>query len=91
MSRRINPDDVKYWYDPYKLKALFLWQGYDSYAEPASNILHVSLIQAKKKIKKSVLSHEDTIDIAKALNLDYEEYRQIFLKGVFDEDKDTTD
>ena len=57
MSRQINPDEIKYWYDPYKLKSLFLWKGYESYAEPASEILHVSVTQAKKKINKTILSH----------------------------------
>ena len=86
MSRQINPDEVKWWYDPYKLKALFQWQGYESYGEPASEILHVSVTQAKKKINKTILSHEDTIDLAKALNLSLKQYCKIFLKGVYDEE-----
>lgn len=86
MGRQINPDEVKYWYDPYKLKALFLWNKNEAYAIPASKILHVGVDQAKKKINKSILSHEDTIDLAKGLGLNYKQYREIFLKGVFDEE-----
>ena len=39
----------------------------------------------KHKINKTVLSHDDTITIAKALNFDLKKYEEIFLKDVFDE------
>lgn len=87
MPRRINPDHVEPWYDPWKLKAEFMWAGYDGYAAKVAEILCVTETTAKTKINNSKLSHEDTIAIAKALQFTPEKYCEIFLKNVFGEPK----
>lgn len=87
MGRRINPDNIAEWYNPYELKALFCHAGYDDYGEPAKEIFHVSDERtARRKINHSVLSHEDTIALAKALKMTPREYIRVFCKGTFEEE-----
>lgn len=86
MGRRINLDDVPEWYDPYELKAQFFHSGYDEYGRAACEILQVSAPKtARKKINKAVLSHADTLILAKALNMSPRDYLRVFCKGYFDE------
>lgn len=87
MPRQINPEHVAEWYDPWKLKAEFMWAGYDGYAEQCAKILNVTECTAKTKINNTKLSHEDTIALAKFLKLTPEKYCEIFLKGVFEGSK----
>lgn len=81
--RPINPDKVAPWFDPWKLKAEFMFRGYENYGAPLAKILNVAEHTAKDKISLSRLSHEDTILIAKALKLTPQQYCDIFLKGVY--------
>lgn len=82
MSRCINRKNIKWWYDPFKLKTLFMWNLGEEYVTPAAKILQVEEKTAIKKINHSVLSHEDTIALAESLGLTLEEYKDIFLKDV---------
>lgn len=86
MGRKINPEFVKPWYNPYKLKAEIMWHGHEEYAPYLAKILCLSEKTIKHKINKSALSHEDTIEIAKALDFDLDKYAEIFLKDVFTEE-----
>ena len=81
--RNINPDKVAVWFDPRKLKAYFLLDGYDGYTAPMSRILHVSEKTAKDKMSQSRLTQEETLLIAQALNLTLEQYGDIFAKNVY--------
>lgn len=83
MSRKINRDNIEEWYDPYKLKALFLYRGYDDYASVVSRVLNVSKATAPAKINRCILSHSDTIELAKALKMTPSEYCDVFMRGVF--------
>lgn len=85
MGRRINPEYVKSWYDPWKLKAEIMYHGHEEYAPYLAGVMKLSEKTIKHKINKTVLSHDDTITIAKALNFDLKKYEEIFLKDVFDE------
>lgn len=84
MARQINPENIKEWYDPWKLKAKLMWMGYESYAAACARALHVTERTACVKINNSILSHEDTILLAQFLGLTQDEYCEIFLKGVFE-------
>lgn len=79
----INPDKVAPWFDPWKLKATFMYQGYENYRAPIAKVLHVSELTARDKISASRLTHEETIEIAKFLRLTPQEYCDIFLKDLF--------
>ena len=89
MGRRLNPKNIASWYNPYELKALFYHAGYDDYGEAASEILHVSCAKsARRKINNTRLTHEDTIELAKALKMTPTEYCRIFLKDVFEDEEE---
>lgn len=83
MSRKINLDNCEEWYDPYKLKALFLYRGIDDYVTASSRILNVARTTAPAKINRGMLSHSDTIQLAKALQMTPSEYCDVFMKDVF--------
>lgn len=85
--RPINPDNVAPWFDPWKMKGIFMIQGYENYGAPLAKVLGVNPGTAKSKISQSRLSHEDTIRIAQFLGLTPGEYCDIFLKNVFQESK----
>lgn len=85
MGRKINPEYVKPWYNPYKLKAEIMWHGHEEYAPYLADVLHCSEKTVKRKVNKTVLTHEDTIAIAKALDFDLNKYAEIFLKDVFED------
>lgn len=88
MGRRINPEFIAEWYNPYELKAMFLHAGYDDYGSVAKDMLHVSSEKtARKKINHTVLSHEDTLALARGLNMTPREYMRIFCKGVFEDEE----
>lgn len=84
--RPINPDNVAPWFDPWKLKATFMFQGYENYGAPIAKTLGVSEVTARDKISQSRLSHEETIKLAQFLKLTPQEYCDIFLKDVFEEE-----
>lgn len=89
MGRRIDPRNIKEWYNPYELKALFYHAGYDEYGEVAKDIFHVSDAKsARRKINHSAITHEDTLELAKALKMTQREYIRIFCKGVWSEDEE---
>lgn len=79
---RMKMDKVASWYDPIKLKTLFMWNLGEEYVEPAARMMHVEHRTAIRKINQTVLSHEDTIALAEGLHLTFNEYREIFLKDV---------
>ena len=79
--RRISPDHIADWYEPYKLKGQFLYRGYPEYGPPAARIMNVSERTAVDKINQSRLSHEDTLKLAEGLNLSMGEYCEIFCRG----------
>lgn len=83
--RPINPDKVAPWFDPWKLKAEFMFRGYENYGAPLARILYIKEDTAKDKMSQSRFSHEETIEIAKFLKLSEEEYKAIFLKGLYDD------
>lgn len=83
--RQINPDKVAPWFDPWKLKATFMFKGYENYSAPIAKVLSISELTAKDKISASRLTHEETIKLAKFLELTPQEYCDIFLKGLFKE------
>lgn len=86
MGRRINPDHIASWYNPYELKALFYHAGYDDYGEVAKDMLGVSsAVVARRKINHSSLTHEDTIALAKGLHMTQRDYIRVFLRDTFDE------
>ena len=85
--RSINPEKVAPWFDPWKLKTTYMMQGYDNYGAPIAKILHVAEHTAKDKMSQSRLSHAETIEIARFLKLTPKQYSDIFLKGLYDEDK----
>lgn len=86
--RKINPEKVAPWFDPWKLKAEFMFRGYENYGAPIARILNVTEQTAKDKMSLSRLSHEDTIELARALRLTPKQYCDIFLKGLFTEEND---
>lgn len=81
--RKINPEKVAPWFDPWKLKGTFMLKGYENYGAPIAKILHVSEQTARDKISQSRLSHEETIELAKFLGLTPAEYCDTFLKNLF--------
>lgn len=83
--RPINPDKVAPWFDPWKLRAMFMMRGYENYGAPLARILYIKEDTAKDKMSQSRFSHEETIEIAKFLKLSEEEYKAIFLKGLYDD------
>lgn len=83
--RPINPEKVAPWFDPWKLKAEFMFRGYENYGAPLARILYIKEDTAKDKMSQSRFSHEETIEIAKFLKLSEEEYKAIFLKGLYDD------
>lgn len=83
--RPINPDKVAPWFDPWKLKAEFMFQGYENYGAVIAKILNISEHTARDKMSQSRLTHEETIQIAKYLHLSPEKYRDIFLKGLYED------
>lgn len=72
-------------YNREKLKALFLFKGYGTYMQPASEILNCEVNTASTKINRGRLSHEDTIALAKGLKMTPRQYCEIFMNGVFKE------
>lgn len=87
IMRSINPDNVASWFDPWKLKAYFMFEGYDNYSAPLAKILGVNEDTAKDKVSQSRFRHDETLIIAKALNLSGEQYLEIFAKDVYGEEK----
>lgn len=85
--RQINPDKVAPWFNPYKLKGTFMLKGYENYGAPIAKILHITEQTARDKISQSRLTHEDTIELARFLELTPQEYCDIFLKNLFEEPK----
>lgn len=86
MNTKFIPE--KY-YDRDRLKALFLFKGigdgsYGGYMRPASEMLCCEEKTAQYKINKGALSHEETILLAKGLNLTAREYAEVFMRGVFE-------
>lgn len=81
--RTINPEKVAPWFDPWKLKATFMFKGYENYGAPIAKVLHISELTARDKISASRLTHEETIELAKFLELTPQEYCDIFLKDLF--------
>ena len=79
MSRPVNPDHIKWWFNLDALKGYLLIKGYRNYA-PLVNTLHVSDNTIGDKINYSRLDHEDTIKIAERLDFTLEQYRDVFLK-----------
>lgn len=71
-------------YDKNALKGIFYLKGYDGYIKKASDILCCSEKTTADKISRGCLSHEETIDICKALELTPRQYIQVFMHGVFD-------
>ena len=84
--RQINPEKVAPWCDPWKLKAWFMFHGYENYSVPLAKILFVKEKTARDKMSESRLDHEETIAIARALKLSEHEYCQIFVKDLYGED-----
>lgn len=83
--RSINPEKVAPWFDPWKLKAEFMFRGYDNYGAPIARILNVAEHTAKDKMSQSRLTHEETIEIARFLKLTPKQYGDIFLKNLYAE------
>ena len=81
--RHVNPDNIKWWFDMHKLKALFMYKGYENYAAPLARILFVQEKTARAKMNSSNFSHEETITIAQKMGFTLEQYEEIFLKDVF--------
>ena len=82
--RSINPDNVAPWFDPWKLKAYFMFEGYDNYSAPLAKMLSINEKTAKDKISQSRLTHEETLIIAQGLGLNADQYLEIFAKNVYD-------
>lgn len=81
--RKINPDNVEWWFDPWKLKAHFMFNGYENYCAPIARLLNLSEKTVKNKVSYSRLSHEETLLLAKGLGLTMEQYCEVFCKGMF--------
>lgn len=62
-------------------------KGYENYGAPIAKILHITEQTARDKISQSRLTHEDTIELARFLELTPQEYCDIFLKNLFEEPK----
>lgn len=82
--RQINPDKVAPWFNPWKLKAMFMYKGYENYGAPISKVLGVSESTARDKISLSRLSHEETIALARFLEMTPQDYCEVFLKDLFE-------
>lgn len=91
IMRAINPDKVAPWFDPWKLKAYFMLDGYDNYGAPLSRIVGVSEKVARDKVSESRFTHEETIMIAKAMGLTKDQYCDIFVKNLYGEKKEVPD
>lgn len=89
--RPINPEKVAPWLDPYKLKAWFMFHGYENYAAPLAKILFVKEKTARSKMSESRFDHEETIEIARSLGLSEHEYCQIFVKNLYGDKEGTLD
>lgn len=86
--KQINPEKIAPWFDPFKLRAEFMFRGYDSYGAPLARILCIQSHTATDKVSESRFSHEDTLAIAKALHFTPKQYCDIFCKGVFTEQEE---
>lgn len=84
--RRVNPENVAFWFNPWRLKAMFMLDGYDNYGAPLARILGVSAKTINNKVSYSRFGHEETLLIAKARKWDRDTYCDIFCKGMWDED-----
>ena len=87
--RPINPDNVAPWFDPWKMKALFMFEGYDNYSAPLAKILGVNEKTVRDKVSQSRFSHEETLDIAEAEGWTMEEYCQIFARNLYGDKKES--
>ena len=70
-------------YDKNRLKGMFLIKGAGQYLAPASEILCLTEGKTSYKINHAMLSHEETLMIAKGLGLTAREYIDIFCKDIF--------
>lgn len=74
-------------FDRDRLKAMFLLKGRGSYLSPAAEMLCIDECKVSYKVNNNKLTHEETIMLAKGLELTAREYIDIFCSGVFTENK----
>lgn len=73
-------------YDRNALKGTFYIQGSKAYVKEAADILCCSDRTAAHKIQQGVMTHEDTLALAKGLHLTVRQYLDMFCKDVFKAD-----
>lgn len=82
MSNTIDPKH----YDKTALKGMFYLKGHEHFLSVAADYLGVGEKQAAAKLRTGCMSHEDTILLAKGLEMTPRQYINVFMRGVFDID-----